>query len=243
MDGMSVEYFPGKMALELYKHIGNQKGIYAWYYHPKFRKKDIPEILERWFGEDLEKKTVKRNIEIWIKDTFYSKYDLFLNSGNFELKIYEENITRPVHKGKKMSPTIGINQSITWSPNFSDSLIKQLADDREVAEKFIMGLSGLYAFFPPIYIGQGRGKKGIRDRLETHYNGIITYSEMSNEDLKGMIDEDLEKSGTDNFARRAAYCGISPDDLWFSYKIIDNGSETNLENFLNRLINPGLGSM
>ena len=48
---------------------------------------------------------------------------------------------------------------------------------------------------------------------------------------------------TDSFAVRAAYCGITPDDLWFTFKVIDTETSiaTRIENFMNRLVNPGLG--
>jgi hypothetical protein len=222
--------------------IGTSKGIYAWYYHPKIRSGDVTKILQQWFDSVENSTEVKANIKQWLTDTYISKYEPFLDRDNWEYKIWEQkNEYHKLIPRKPLSPSIQINQKISWSPLIPTKLIDDLSKNREIAKDFLEELSGLYGFLPPVYIGKAEGKSGIQGRLTTHIKKLEDYNKHSEVTLSKLIDTDAENMTTDSFAVRAAYCGITPDDLWFTFKVIEKPIATKIENFMNRLVNPGLG--
>jgi hypothetical protein len=238
-----VEFYHSSKAETIKNLIGNKKGIYAWYYSPRLRPSDIERLLETWFHSENELKRIIENIELWIKEKYISKYEPFLNKDEWEQRILLVDEELGLQKGKKISPKIKITQEISWYPIIPKRLIKKLAEDKSAAKGFLEHLNELQGFLPPVYIGKGEGEKGIQDRLSTHIKKLQDYNEFTPIMLNSLIAGEDEDKSTDSFAVRAAYCEIKPDDLWFTFKIIDTGNSiaTRIENFMNRLVNPGLG--
>jgi hypothetical protein len=240
---VEIEFYHSSKAETIKNTIGNKKGIYAWYYSPRLRESDIENLLETWFHSENELKRIIENITLWIKEKYISKYEPFLNKDKWEQEILKMDKKLKLQRGKKISPWIEINQEISWYPIIPKGLIETLAKDKSAAKGFLEHLNELQGFLPPVYIGKGEGEKGIQDRLSYHITKLQDYNEFTPIMLKGLINGEDEDKSTDSFAVRAAYCEIKPDDLWFTFKIIDteNSIATRIENFMNRLVNPGLG--
>ena len=240
---VEIKFYHSSEAETIEKTIGYKKGVYAWYYCPTLRPNDITQLLETWFESENDPKRVKDNIEMWIKEKYICKYEPFLNKENWDQSILEMDKECKLQNGKKISPVIKITQRISLNPVIPQELIKDLAKDKNIAKGFLEELNDLYGFLPPVYIGKGEGRLGVQDRLKYHINKLNKYNDFSETMLRDLIDGEDEKKSTDSFPVRAAYCGIKPDDLWFTFKIIEteNKIATKVENFMNRLVNPGLG--
>ena len=222
-------------------------GIYAWYYLPQFQQPDVDELLEKMPPMDNDPDKMRESqIRTWIIENYYKKYWLFLDSKT------EQQPLHVIHQHLKeewmnITPTIELNTAVSRKPNISPPLIKRLSADDDLLSEFIRGLGDhrLLGFLSPIYIGMAEsGSSSIRDRLQKHLKGLEKKREWETDKLRNRFESD---DSLESFATRAALAGISPKELWYATFDVDEHLANiklpdSLENLLNRLVTPALGS-
>ena len=214
-------------------------GIYAWYYLPNFNTADAEELWDEISKAENKKKT--QVAKKWLIDNYYKKYWLFLDCGEEhgqELQIKEGwmNIT----------PSIKIAAKVTRHPNITEKLLELMCEDQEFLGQYLenLGKSSTLPFLSPIYIGMAeKGDSHIRKRLMKHLEKLEKAQSYSQ---KKLLEKFKPGSKTGEFANRAAIAGISKSQLWFAtFPVRDTDHEKmphKLENLLNRLTTPSLGS-
>ena len=181
-----------------------------------------------------------------IIENYYEKYCLFLDSETEEqpLPAFHHILKE---EWMNITPTIELNTTAGRKPNISPSLIKKLSADEDLLSEFIRGLGDvrLLGFLSPIYIGMAdSGSSSIRNRLQTHIKKLETKRGWSRDKLTNRFNSE---DSLGSFGTRAALAGISPEELWYATfdvgkHLADIKLPPSLENLLNRLVTPALGS-